>query len=66
MFNASELKAQIARRGYTQEKLAKEIGITPKTLGIKIKTGKFGTDEVTKIMQVLDISDPVPIFFAHE
>ena len=44
MFNASELKAQIARRGYTQEKLAKEIGITPKTLGIKIKTGKFGTD----------------------
>lgn len=66
MFSANELKAEITRRGYTQERLAKEIGITPKTLCIKMKTGKFGTDEVSKIMEVLKIEDPVPIFFAQE
>lgn len=66
MFSAPELKAQMARRGYTQERLAREIGVTPKTLYLKMKSGKFGTDEVTQIMRVLDIQDPVPIFFKHE
>ena len=66
MFSANELKAQIARKGYTQKQLAKEMGIAEKTLWYKIKTGKFGTDDVSAIMEILDIKDPVPIFFAQE
>ena len=63
MFSAPELKAQMARKGITQNTLAKELGISPKTLYNKMKTGRFGTDDVTKIMHVLEISDPMPIFF---
>ena len=62
MFSCAELKAQITRKGYSQKSLANAIGISPKTLYLKMKTGKFGTDEVCKIMQVLDIADPTPIF----
>ena len=66
MFVASELRAQMARKNFTQKKLAKSIGVSEKTMVLKIKTGKFGTDEVFKIMSILDIKDPTPIFFAHE
>lgn len=63
MFSAPEFKAQLARKEYTQKRLAKEIGMTPKTLYLKIKSGKFGTDEVEQIMKVLEIDNPIPIFF---
>lgn len=66
MFSAKELKAQIVRQGYTQERLAKDIGISQKTLYLKMKSGNFLTEEVSKIMEVLNIEDPVPIFFVKE
>ncbi len=66
MFAENEFKAELVRKGYTQKALAKEIGMTPKTLYLKMKSGKFGTDEVNRIMEVLDIKNPVPIFFAQE
>ena len=66
MFSKNELRAELARKGYTQKSLAEKIGMTPKTLYLKMKTGKFGTDEVNKIMEVLNIQDPIPIFFAKK
>lgn len=66
LFSPLELRAQMVRKGYTQERLAKEMGITPKTLYLKMKNGKFGTDEVSRIMDVLCIKDPVPIFFTNQ
>lgn len=56
----------MVRKGFNQKTLAYAIGITPKTLYLKMKSGKFGTDEVNKIMKILDIHDPTPIFFANE
>lgn len=56
----------MARKGYTQRKLAKEIGISENTLSAKIKHGSFGTEEVQMIMRILDIKDPTPIFFGSE
>ena len=65
MFSATELKAQMVRKGFTQEKLANAIGITTKTLNLKIKSGKFQRSEIQDIINVLEISDPNPIFFAR-
>lgn len=65
MFSATELKAQMVRKGFTQEKLANAIGITTKTLNLKIKCGKFQLGEVQAIIKVLEISDPNPIFFSN-
>lgn len=66
MFSRAELKAQMIRKGYTQKSLAYAIGIAPKTMWLKMQSGKFNTEEISKIMKLLDITDPVPIFFAKE
>lgn len=66
MFDAAEFRAALARKGYTQKMLAHEIGMSEQSVGRKIKTGVFGTNEVTKILTVLDINNPGPIFFAPE
>ena len=66
MFAENEFRAELARKGYTQKSLAEEIGMSPKTLHLKMKSGKFGTDEVERIMEVLKIHNPIPIFFAQE
>ena len=63
MYSAKELKAQMARRGFTQERLAKEIGISVKTLNLKIKSGNFKLSEVQAIANALDLEDLNPIFF---
>jgi DNA-binding XRE family transcriptional regulator len=43
--------------GYTQEKLAKTIGLNESTLNAKLNNkGYFKQDEIDKICEVLDIS----------
>jgi transcriptional regulator with XRE-family HTH domain len=59
----NELKGKIKAKGYTQEKLAKELGISPKTLSNKLSKGIFGAVEIEKIIKILDIQKPVEIFF---
>ncbi len=64
MVNVIELKAQMVRKKYTQEQLANELGITSRTLSNKFKSGVFGSDEIEKMISILEIKDPVGIFFA--
>jgi DNA-binding XRE family transcriptional regulator len=66
MVNQNLLKGKIAEAGMNQKDLAKAIGMTPKTLSIKMKNGKFGLDEADKIISVLHIQEPSPIFFAEK
>lgn len=65
MLDVNAFKAELAKCGYTQARLAKEIGISSRTLSNRLKSGDFGCIEITKICEILDISDPVPIFFAN-
>lgn len=60
----NELKASMVRKGYTQKKLADELQITQATLIRKLKNGVFRTDEVQKMIAVLEINEPMKIFFA--
>ena len=64
--NVNKLRGIIAERGLTQESVAFAIGITPKTFYTKMKKGVFGTDEVMRMIKLLDIKDPAPIFLANE
>lgn len=64
MVNVNKLRGIMAEKQVTGEKLAQEIGITPKTFYSKMKTGNFGIDEVNKIIEVLEIENPIPVFFA--
>lgn len=64
MILVNELKGKIKAKGYTQEKFAKELGISPKTLSNKLSKGIFGADEIEEIIKFLDIQKPAEIFFA--
>ena len=64
MIQTDELKGIIAKRGLSQAKVAKMLGITPKTFYEKMKTGVFGSDEIQIRIDNLNIEDPVAIFFA--
>ncbi|OAA93046.1 helix-turn-helix domain-containing protein [Clostridium coskatii] len=68
MFRSNLLKAQMALHGYTITKLASEIGITPKTLSVKLNHSpeKFTQKEMESIVNVLKIKNPAQIFFSHE
>ncbi len=63
MINITELKAQMVRKQCTQEKLAEALGISSRTLYNKFKCGVFGSDEIEKMISVLEIKDPMAIFF---
>ena len=66
MIKVNELKGIIAKNGYTQKQVAEGIGITPKTFYEKMKKGVFGSDEIRKMIEILNINNPCEIFFAKE
>lgn len=67
MINVQKLKGKMAEKGYNGVYMAKVIGRTPKTFYSKMKKGVFDSDEIEKIVDVLDnIDDPSEIFFADK
>jgi transcriptional regulator with XRE-family HTH domain len=57
-----ELKGRMKAKNFSQEMLAKRIGMAPRTLSLKLKKGVFGSDEIDKMIEVLEIKDPAIIF----
>jgi len=66
MILTDKLKGIIVSKGLTQGEVARTLGITPKTFYIKMKEGVFGSDEIEKMIELLDIKDPNHIFFNIE
>lgn len=64
MLDIKALRAEMARNGYTQASLAEAIGISPRTFANRLKTGDFGCIEIERMMHLLNIANPVSIFFA--
>ncbi len=66
MLAVDKLRGVIAERGLSQRKVAAHLGMTEKTFYTKMKKGVFGTDEVEKMIDLLQISDPADIFLAKK
>lgn len=66
MVDTNRLKGVIVQNNKTQEDVAKYIGVAPKTFYLKMKRRVFGSDEIEKMIEYLNIEDPVRIFFAKE
>lgn len=66
MIKTDELKGLMARAGFSQAKMAKELGITAKTFYLKMKKGVFGSDEIQRMIDLLQIEKPADIFFAKK
>lgn len=64
MFNKQMLKAQMVLKGFSGEKIAKELQINPSTFYRKMNDdGDFSRSEIVKICEILDIKEPNEIFF---
>lgn len=64
--NTAKLKGIIAERGFSQNEVAKAIGISSRSFYNKMKRGVFGTDEATAMVQLLNIQNPADIFLKSE
>ena len=64
MVNTDELKGRITAKGYNQKDVANMLGISTKTMYLKMKKGVFGSDEIEIMIDKLDIDNPMEIFFA--
>lgn len=65
MIRTDELRGAIAKKGLSQRKLAQMLGMSEKTFYSKMKRGIFRSDEIEKMVLLLEINDPFNIFFAH-
>lgn len=66
MILINEIRGRMRAKGFTNEKLAKELGISGKTLSCKFKKGILGADDILKIIVILEISNPEEIFFVNK
>lgn len=63
MLNVNKFKALLVERGKTQAEIAKELGITENTMTRKIQKGIFLSDEISLMIDILEIENPMEIFF---
>ena len=64
--NANALRGKIAEKGFTQESLAKAVGISTNSMSRKLLGERqFRLKEVVRICEVLEIDDPRDIFFSN-
>lgn len=66
MIRIDKLNGIMAEKGVSGRELAKVIGVHEQTFYLKMKRGVFGSDEIEKIIDRLDIKEPMEIFFAKE
>lgn len=64
MVDVNRLKGVIVMNGKTQEDVAKHLGMANKTFYLRMKKKVFGSDEIEKMIDYLNIEDPMTIFFA--
>ena len=66
MIDTNSLRGIIAKNGLSQCDVAKKLGMAPKTFYLKMKTGVFGSDEIEEMIVMLNIPNPMEIFFAQK
>ena len=66
MIRTDLLRGKIAEKGFSQADVAKALKMTDKSFYNKMKKGIFKSDEMYKLIEVLDIENPIEIFFAKE
>jgi predicted transcriptional regulator len=64
MIRTDVLKGIITEKGFSQRKVAKELGISEKTFYAKMKKGILNSNEIEGLITLLDIQEPQAIFFA--
>lgn len=66
MVDTRKLKARIVEQGLTQKEVRTMMGLTKRQFEIRIEKKNFDAEEIYKLLDILEIDDPKPIFFAAE
>lgn len=69
MINVNKIKARMVELGYTQEKLANEMGVDKSTINRKINYSdgsKLTVLEAYKLVEILSIENPTDYFFTSK
>lgn len=64
MILVNEIKGLMKAKCLTQSDVAKMLAISLKTFNTKLNSGVFNSEEIQILINVLDIDDPIKIFFA--
>ncbi len=64
MINVNKLRGKMAEAGYNQTAMANALFMVPATFHRKMKRGVFDSDEISKMIVLLNIENPMEIFFA--
>lgn len=65
MIDVNKLKGVIYEKGLSQRQVAQAMGISTQTFYSKMKKGIFDSNEIDALIDILDIRDPIPIFFTQ-
>lgn len=65
MVDTNKLRSVWVAKGLKQSDVAKMIKMPERTFSRKMKKAIFGSDEMEKLIDVLGIDEPCPIFFAN-
>lgn len=66
MIQVNKLKALFVEKNLTQQNVANYLGITEVTMSRKMQKGVFDSEEIYKMIRLLDIKNPAEIFFAEK
>lgn len=66
MVDTQKLKGAIVSAGMTQEDVAECLGMARKTFYQRMRRGIFLSNEIEQMIDILDIQDPLSIFFARK
>lgn len=64
MIRTDKLIGIMAEKSYTKKSMAAALGMTRNTFSRKMARGVFDSNEIQIMMDLLDIKNPAPIFFA--
>lgn len=66
MFDRRMFQAQMVLKGMNAKEVSSQMGINESTLYRKMSNeGDFSRKEIDKLISILDIEDPMAIFFAE-
>lgn len=65
MIATDKLRGIISERNLSQRKVAETLGMTENTFYAKMKKGVFDSDEIEAMISLLEIKEPMQIFFAN-
>ena len=64
MVQTEKLKWEIGMQSLTNAQVAWHLGISEQCFAKKLRTGRFGTQDIQLLTELLDLECPEDIFFA--